>query len=326
MKEDNPGIVFLVSQPRSGSTLLQSVLGRNSRVYTCSEPWIALPLVYGMKRSECEFEFNGVTSRKAIDNFFAENGVTDDFFYSETGRYLGSLYRKCLEGSGKDIFLDKTPRYYEILQDLARALPGAKFVLLHRNPLSVLTSILQSWMYGDLRRLALCQRDLHAAPHRMLDFENGLAGDRLVVRYEDLVTSPREEVARLCSFLEVEFEPEMLQVGDVGTFFLGDRNTKELVGLCDSSVDSWRGPFRERHMKNFLHYYLEDLGRETVERFGYDYDLLLGEVEKMKPNGRDRRKWRALAKSRGVHVAPEMSLPQKKVKGDSAGGKDRPCR
>lgn len=39
-------LIFIVSQPRSGSTLLQRILSAHSQICTTSEPWLALPLLW----------------------------------------------------------------------------------------------------------------------------------------------------------------------------------------------------------------------------------------------------------------------------------------
>ena len=44
-------LIFIVSQPRSGSTLLQNLLSNNTQVNTASEPWILLRLAPFFKPS-----------------------------------------------------------------------------------------------------------------------------------------------------------------------------------------------------------------------------------------------------------------------------------
>ena len=41
--------IFIVSFPRSGSTLLQRILSTSSDIATAPEPWVALPIAYMMK-------------------------------------------------------------------------------------------------------------------------------------------------------------------------------------------------------------------------------------------------------------------------------------
>lgn len=40
---EGENLIFLISQPRAGSTMLQKVLGSHPEIHTVSEPWVALP-------------------------------------------------------------------------------------------------------------------------------------------------------------------------------------------------------------------------------------------------------------------------------------------
>ena len=76
-------IIFLISQPRSGSTLLQAILGGHPDIHTCSEPWIALPFIYALKEEGSEFDFNSKTSKVAIKAFFNESAIDEEFYNSD---------------------------------------------------------------------------------------------------------------------------------------------------------------------------------------------------------------------------------------------------
>ena len=74
------------------------------------------------------------------------------------GRYDKAIRRLVLETydeidrQGKQYFLDKTTRYYLILDFLERVFPRAKYVLLLRNPVAIATSILKTNFHGDICR------------------------------------------------------------------------------------------------------------------------------------------------------------------------------
>ncbi len=56
MNSDN--LIFIVSQPRSGSTLLQSILSNNDYINTASEPWLLLPFLNIFDSSLIEVTYN----------------------------------------------------------------------------------------------------------------------------------------------------------------------------------------------------------------------------------------------------------------------------
>jgi len=51
-------LIFLISQPRSGSTLLQKILNTHSQIISASEPWIMLNPVYALRSSGIKAEYN----------------------------------------------------------------------------------------------------------------------------------------------------------------------------------------------------------------------------------------------------------------------------
>ena len=64
--------IFLFSLPRSGSTLLQRLLGGHPDIMTVSEPWLLLPLCYALKAEGLLSEYNNGWATKAINDFIME--------------------------------------------------------------------------------------------------------------------------------------------------------------------------------------------------------------------------------------------------------------
>ena len=117
--------------------------------------------------------------------------------------YATTLYESALRPTGKRLFLDKTPRYYFICDELRRVFPKAKFIFLLRNPLAVLASILETWVKQDWSILRWYQADLLQAPRLIADAIAGspspINGERgetapITVGYEDLVANPTSTV------------------------------------------------------------------------------------------------------------------------------------
>lgn len=131
-------LIFLISQPRAGSTLLQRILGSHPDIHTVSEPWIMLHPFYATRADGIETEYQQRTARVGVGSFI--DALPDGRNDHDEGirRMYAHLYARVLEGSGKSRFLDKTPRYYLVIPDLRRVFPEARFVVLFRNPLAVL--------------------------------------------------------------------------------------------------------------------------------------------------------------------------------------------
>ena len=58
--------LFILSLPRSGSTLLQRVLANHPDVATTPEPWVLLPMVYGHTDPDTPAEYDERTCAGAV--------------------------------------------------------------------------------------------------------------------------------------------------------------------------------------------------------------------------------------------------------------------
>ena len=154
-------LIFLISQPRSGSTLTQKIMGSHSAIYTRSEPWIMLNPLYTLKKDGVFTEYNKSLEYKANQDFIENlpHGGRDNYIQHLHKMYL-SLYSEYLKKEKKSVFLDKTPRYYLIINELIEVFPEAKYILLIRNPLAVLGSIINSWTKEDWHKLSQYKIDL----------------------------------------------------------------------------------------------------------------------------------------------------------------------
>jgi hypothetical protein len=126
-------LIFLISQPRAGSTLTQRILGSHREIYTVSEPWIMLHPLYALRRDGHQAEYSVQNSQKALDNFLNLHPEGKEAYFQAVRQMSLNLYEGLLRGSDKKYFLDKTPRYYYILPDLYRTFPDAKYILLIRS-------------------------------------------------------------------------------------------------------------------------------------------------------------------------------------------------
>ena len=64
--------IFIISLPRSGSTLLQRILTSHESVASASEPWLLLPLIemIGSKNIESCANYSKLTSQLAAVDFY----------------------------------------------------------------------------------------------------------------------------------------------------------------------------------------------------------------------------------------------------------------
>src|SRR5215207_9233305 len=192
---------FIISQPRAGSTLLQRLLATHPQVQTIGEPWLAIPFVYALREKGVSSEYIHISLAQGFGEFVSKlPGGRADYF-REVRAMLERLQEK-ISAPGKTYFLDKTPRYHLVLEELAEIFPDAKFLVLWRNPLAVVASILNTWQKGKFN-LLYYEQDIYRGPLNILSFTEKRAATVCEVRYEDLVGDPEKNVRRVTDFLEL---------------------------------------------------------------------------------------------------------------------------
>lgn len=273
-------LIFLISQPRAGSTLLQKVLGGHSDIHTVSEPWIALHPLLALRQKGVSAYHSHALAREATADFLSQVPGGEDAYYFATRLMLNHLYDAIRTPSGKPIFLDKTPRYYFIIPELRRVFPDARFVFLLRNPLATFSSMMAAWVQSPYfgSRYALrtdLLHDLLTAPELLVAAIESPEANDVVLHYEDLVQSPGSSIARLCQRLGIVYQPEMIEYGATPQtqWTFGDQSTVYAEQRPVSSrAERWQTTLRPGAPWNELSCaYLTALGRATVERMGYQY-------------------------------------------------------
>jgi len=265
-------LIFVVSQPRSGSTLLQRILSGHRDVESSAETWLMLQPAFGDREGGLQAEYGHDWSLLARNDFLANYtdgvGVYDDAVRA----YARVFYDNALAKSGGTIFLEKTPRYSLIIPELYRLFPNAKFVFLLRNPLAVMASILNSFVKDNWHWLQEFKVDLLKSPQCLLDGIELLGDKAIVLRYEDLVADPAAQTKQLCDRLGIEFNEAMLDYSKTpeAKGFMTDRvGVQQHDRPTDKSIDKWQQLKNDPQHLLLARDYLDALGNDVLERLGY---------------------------------------------------------
>lgn len=257
--------------PRSGSTMLQAILSNNTEIDTRSEPWLLLPLISILKKELGSAKYNSYSSATAIKEF-----IDDGIGQSEYNKALRHFVDQCYSlnnNTTSRYFLDKTPRYYEILQELVELLPDSKVIILKRNPVAAACSMISTWDKKNVDDLFEFERDLLYAPFLMQDFlqKNEENVNVIQVRYEDLLENPESEISNLCRFLDIPFNEDYLDYGR-NTKYRGTFGDSEVVDKYSKPIrnksDSWERKAKSSWYYSFVIGYASYLGHEFLKNYG----------------------------------------------------------
>ena len=205
--------VFILSGARSGSTLLRVILGSHSQLYAPPE----LPLMHLEARAETRWIQTSLRAlyltKEELDHMLWDRVLAD-----------------ALARSGKPVIVVKTPSNVLLWRRIADCWPDARFIFLLRHPAAAVASLHASWdpaWHPD--RSDSVDSVAEYALRYMTEVEEArraLPGH--TVRYEDMTADPETVMRGLCSFLNVEFEPAILDYGQFAharfAFGLGDNS------------------------------------------------------------------------------------------------------
>ncbi len=187
----DPGPIFVVGMPRSGSTLVEQILASHSRVEGLSE----LPAITNLCRT--------------IPDYPA--GLAD--LSSETQRRLGTDYLSLIRARQRTDAphaIDKFPGNAFHIALIQLILPHARIVDVRRDPLDCCVSLFsQSFAAGQAYSYDLANLGRHYARYEALmrHFDDVLPGRILRVSYEALVDDLEGETRRLLAYCGLDFEP-----------------------------------------------------------------------------------------------------------------------
>ncbi len=235
-------LVFVIGPPRSGSTLLQRMLGSHSAVHTLPEPHIITPLAHlGYFAKVDRAPYDHINAARAMQEFVADLPGGEADYLDACRAYTDVLYGRMLEATDKTMFLDKTPAYALVLPFLTRVYPRAKYVVLTRHPLAVLSSYANSFFAGDHEAAVAFNDILGRYVPAMADFLRQREVPHFHVRYEDLVSEPKDRLAAIFAFLGLPDEAGAVEYGEHAHMDkgYGDPKVRHHKRPTTASVGKW---------------------------------------------------------------------------------------
>jgi hypothetical protein len=272
--------VYLISLPRSGSTLLQRLVAAHPEVATTAEPWLMLPLLSVDRTGSFDADFDATVCRHALEDFWTRLPDGRDEYLRAVGSLARTLYTSA-SGPGKQYFLDKTPRYHLVLDDLQAALPEAKFIVLWRNPLAVAGSMLENGEHWNLYHYEV---DLLKGFRNIVEFQRTNREGCLVLHYEDIVAEPDLVLQRISQFLALEPVgiPELGQEPQLEGR-VGDKvGTTRYSSVSPDSLNRWKHSLATGARRRWARGYLDGLGAEALAQAGYDLQVLQAELRSVR--------------------------------------------
>lgn len=223
VQAQSPGVVFLLSGPRSGSTLLRVMLAGHPQLF-CPPELHLLPfetlahqrqelgrsyLHEGLQRALMELlDCDVATSKVILDKWITEN------------LSIQEVYARLRQMAEPRLLVDKSPTYAGSMDTLRRAeslFTDARYICLVRHPYATIESFLRNRMHKLIGvenddPFLVAEQVWIQTNRNLLDFlRQGRAERCHLVRYEDLVSQPQETANGICAFLGLPFDEAVLR-------------------------------------------------------------------------------------------------------------------
>jgi hypothetical protein len=204
---------FVVGVPRSGTTLLRLMLDAHPALAVPPETQFAPAIIKACDDQE-------VSAERVMEILVAHPRWADLELDPEAvlGRWraiepltagdaLRSIYVAYAERAGKPRWGDKSPPYLKYMLEIQGVLPEARFVHLIRDGRDVALSIRGLGLAPEgAAEAAAWWRDRVSHARALAPLVNHY----LEVRFEDLVQEPERTLNRVCEFIELPWDPRML--------------------------------------------------------------------------------------------------------------------
>ncbi len=214
--------IFIIGSGRSGTSLIQAILNAHSKISSPPEfhffkHYIANPLRQHLNQIENIEHLESFLLRdKKIQRLdidvqqvlqpYKSGKSPFDFasvYKSYMSNYLQRMQKKC--------FADGTPENIFYLTYISSIFPEAYIIHTLRDPRDVVLSMKKAgYNQGEDISAEKLATLIHKGYMQVQKCKHLFKNRLIVIKYEDLIDQIDEMVQRLCSFLDIEFEQEMI--------------------------------------------------------------------------------------------------------------------
>ncbi|MCB0749055.1 MAG: sulfotransferase, partial [Ignavibacteriae bacterium] len=284
--EKNPQAVFILSPPRSGSTLLRVMLEGHDKLFSPPELdlltfenlkerkeklsgnhklWLEASIRAIMELKNCKI----AEAEKIMEAFENQNMSVKDF------------YRQLQIWSGEKILVDKTPTYgmdINVLKKAEQYFNNPLYIHLTRHPYASIYSFIEAKLDNNFfryehsfNRSELAELIWLTSHKNILNFLEEIPETRKIkISFEDLLLDSVKEMKKISNFLGIEYSEKLINPYDGKRMTDPAKENSQMVGdfkfylrnkIDTNAINRWKNYHRE----NFL----SDNSMLIADKLGY---------------------------------------------------------
>lgn len=232
-KNLNQRPIFIVGFPRSGTTLLQSLICTQGIVSFPETHYFRLINNPHLRRSyhkllEAIFHYTELKINVPLVKKLEKLYNKKKFPLKEVYECIVSQLLQQLNQDTQNRWLEKTPSHIGYMNEISKCYPNAKFIAIIRNPVKAISSyklnLNETNKFSTYFLISRWKKE-----HEMLEsFEKENSEKIIIVKYEDVVNQTKEIIISLCRFLGIA--PNTSKISNykknLDTFILPKENWK----------------------------------------------------------------------------------------------------
>ena len=248
--------VFLIGFPRSGTTLLDTILRSHPEIDVLEEK----PIINSVEQIiKSKFKF-------PLDELHKLN--TDDLDF--LSNYYFEILKKNCDNKKAKILIDKFPFQTVCLPLINLLFPNAKIIFTHRNPYDTVLSCFQQSFepnnaMSNFRSIESASKIYDLTMKMWIDYKSKLKMNFITSKYEDLIDDFNNHISGILDFLEVKWDANIKNYRNTALKRekINTPSSSQVVQpLYKSSINKWKN--YEKYFKN-SNQYLD----KWITYFGY---------------------------------------------------------
>jgi len=271
---------FIIGLPRSGTTMLEQMLDAHSKVAVCPEISSGMAFSRMLKENETidyqkgrlllnSFHQWAKSFDDPIKECLSQLATTNSYYPLKASDFYNELMELYLTTKKAEIFGEKTPENLFYIPTIKRILPQSKYIVLLRNPLDVLLSMCEC--LGLVLKESVNDRLVfQLAPivkkglNELYNQNNLKDQSQIWINYEELIANPEPTLNRLCQFLGIKYEQEMMDFQFRKKFVEGAAYNRIIhkgldLPITNARIDRYKQVFTKQQIYWIYQYLLPEI-------------------------------------------------------------------
>lgn len=270
--------IFIISLPRSGSTILQKEISKHKEISTFSESWIIFNFLNFSNSITSYSNYGNRSMQLAFQEIFSKSNLNEEELKKILAKSITDCYKKL--SSNNKFFIDKTPRYHLIINQIEELFPEGIYIYLYRNPIDIFISFIEYFCNGNFYKYYSNNIDLVYGFNNISKSYKNFKQNKILINYENFIKDSLSSLDKIYNYLAVN--PNKKDNGDdFMNNFYGDQiaNKSSKVFNNVSKLEDFISSYQR---KKILYKFIKNIDNDYLIQGGYNKKLLLNKISNIK--------------------------------------------